>query len=158
MATPLEIYFSTAENQVSQCDEQTFGSISEFKEANVAGAPLAKSSKQVSTETDKALCEPIAVLWRNKEAGPQGKPITFENLVVHFDQGKFEEALSRDGLMLHARKNRKVSMAKAPEAEFCQHPSASRVAGQVPCEPKSPLLKQMWRPKQKALNLSLIHI
>ena len=54
--------------------------------------------------------------------------------------------------MLHARKHRKVSMAKAPEAEFCQHPSASRVAGQVPCKPKSPLSKQMWRPKQKALG------
>jgi len=57
--------------------------------------------------------------------------------------------------MLHARKHRKVSMAKAseqkPEAEFCRHPSASRVAGQVPCEPMSPLSKQMWRPKQSAL-------
>ena len=94
MATPLGMNFSTAENQVSQCDEQTFGSISEFKEANIARAPLAKSSKQVSAETDKALCEPTAVLWRNKEAGPQCKPITFENLVVHFDQGKFEEVLS----------------------------------------------------------------
>ena len=82
MATPLGMEFSTAENQVSQCDEQTFGSISEFKEANVARAPLAKSSKQVSAETNKALCEPTAVLWRNKEAGLQCKPITFENLVV----------------------------------------------------------------------------
>ena len=54
MAT-LGIDFSTAENQVLQCDEQTFGSISEFKEAGVARAPLAKSSKQVSMETDKAL-------------------------------------------------------------------------------------------------------
>ena len=70
MATPLGIEFSTVENQVSQCDEQTFGSISEFKEAGVARAPLAKSSKQVSAETDKAPCEPTAVLWRNKEAGP----------------------------------------------------------------------------------------
>ena len=107
-------------------------------------------------EIDKALCEPTAVLWRNREAGPQCEPITFENLVVHFDQGKFEESLSGGGLMLHARKHRKVSMAKVseqkPEAEFCQHPSASRVASQVPCESKSPLSKQMWRLKQKALG------
>ena len=44
---------------------------------------------------------------RDKEAGPQYKgqnlqPVTFENLVVHFDQGKFEEVLSGGGLMLHA--------------------------------------------------------
>ena len=40
MATPLGIEFSTVVNQVSQCDEQTFGSISEFKKAGVARAPL----------------------------------------------------------------------------------------------------------------------
>ena len=94
MATPLGTEFSTVENQVSQYDEQTFGSISKFKEAGVARSLLAKSSKQVSAETDKALCEPTAVLWRNKEARPQFKSITFENLVVHFDQEKFEEVLS----------------------------------------------------------------
>jgi len=97
MATPLGIDFSIVENQVSQCDEQTFGSISEFKEAGVARAPLAKSSKQVSVETDEALCEPTAALWRNKEAGPQNKDqnlqtVTFENLVVHFDQGKLKNS------------------------------------------------------------------
>ena len=113
MATPLGIEFSTVENQMSQCDEQTFRSTSEFKEAGVARAPLAKSSKQVSAETDMALYEPTTVFWRNKEAGPQCKgqnlqPVTFENLVVHFDQGKFEELLSGGGLMLHARKHRKV--------------------------------------------------
>ena len=70
MATPLGKIFSTVENQVSQCDEQTFGSISEFKKAGVARAPLAKTSKQVSVETDKALCEPTTVFGRNKEAGP----------------------------------------------------------------------------------------
>ena len=129
MATPLGTDFSTAENQVSQCDEQTFGSISEFGKAGAARAPLAKSSIQVSAETDKALCKPTAVLWRNKEGGPQFKPITFENLIVHFDQEKFEEVLSGGGLMLHARKHRKVSMTKVSEqklgVEFCQHPSAS---------------------------------
>ena len=55
MATPQGSDFSTVENQVSQCDEQTFGSTSEFKKAGVARAPLAKSSKQVSVETDEAL-------------------------------------------------------------------------------------------------------
>ena len=100
MATPLGNEFSTVENQVSQCDEQTFGSTFEFKKAGVTRAPLAK--KQVSEETDEALSEPATVLWRNKEAGPQCKgqnlqPVTFENLVVHFDQGKFEELLSGVG-------------------------------------------------------------
>ena len=71
-------------------------------------------------ETDEALCEPTTVLWRNKEAGPQCKgqnlePVTFENLVVHFDQGKFEELLSESDSMLRARKHRKVSMAKVSE-------------------------------------------
>ena len=129
MATPLGTTFSTAENQVSQCDEQTFGSISEFRKAGAARASLAKSSKKVSAETDKTICEPTAVLWRNKEARPQSKSFTFENLVVHFDQEKFEEVLSGGGLMLRARKHRKVSTAKVseqkPEAEFYQHPSAS---------------------------------
>jgi len=36
-----------------------------------------------------------SVFWRNKETvsqciGQHPEPITFENLVVHFDQGKFE--------------------------------------------------------------------
>ena len=57
--------------------------------------------------------------------------------------------------MLRARKHRKVSMTKVskrePEAEFYQHPSASRVANQVPCEPKSSPPRRMWRPKQKTL-------
>ena len=53
MATPLGIEFSTAENQVSQCDEHTFGSISEIGKAGAARASLAKSSMQVSAETDK---------------------------------------------------------------------------------------------------------
>jgi len=45
----------------------------------------------------------------------------------------------------------KVSEQK-PEGDSSQLLLASRVASQVPCEPKSPLPKQMWRPKQKALN------
>ena len=97
MATPLGMTeFSTAKNQVSQCDDQSFGSIAKTpvirsgqkkfeqllpggsktplrtrKEVGVARAPLANSSEQVSVETDKALCKPITVIWRNKEAGPQ---------------------------------------------------------------------------------------
>ena len=64
MATPLGKEFSTVENQVSQCDEQTFGSIAEtpvihsgqekfkqllpggtrkYKEVSIAGASLANS-------------------------------------------------------------------------------------------------------------------
>ena len=83
MATPLGIDFSTVENQVSQCDDQTFGSTSEFKKAGVARAHLAKSSKQVSVETDKALCEPTAVL-RNKKARPQSKSFTFDDECINF--------------------------------------------------------------------------
>ena len=71
MATPLGKKFSTAENQVSQCDEQTFGSNSEFRKADAARAFLAKSSRKVSAETEKVLCKPTAVIWRNKEARPQ---------------------------------------------------------------------------------------
>ena len=56
--------------------------------------------------------------------------------------------------MLRARKHKKVSTAKVsnqkPEAEFCQHPTASHVARQVPCEPKHPLPKRIWKPKQES--------
>jgi len=56
--------------------------------------------------------------------------------------------------MLRARKHKRVSTTKVsnqkPEAEFCQHPSASCVANQVPREPKSPLSRRVWKPKQKS--------
>ena len=42
-------------------------------------------------------------------------------------------------------------LEQKPEGASSQLLSASRMASQVPCEPKSPLPKQMWRPKQKAL-------
>ena len=100
MATPLGIVFSSAENQVSQCDEQTFGSISEFRKAGAARSSLAKSSSKVSAETEKVLCKPAAVLWRNKETCPQPRSCTSENLVIQIDQGRFEEVLSGGGLML----------------------------------------------------------
>ena len=61
------------------------------------------------------------VFFRNKEMmsqcnGQIAKPITIENLVIHFDQEKFEEFLSGGGPTLHARKHRRVSVAKAPLA------------------------------------------
>ena len=56
--------------------------------------------------------------------------------------------------MLHARKHRKVTMTKVSEykleAKSSQLLSVSREASHVPCEPKSPLPKKMWKPKQKA--------
>ena len=88
MATPLGNNFSTIENQVSQCDEQTFRSVAKtsvihsgqekfkqlllggsksplctrkYKKVGIAGIPLANSSKQVSVETDKALRKPTTV-------------------------------------------------------------------------------------------------
>jgi len=89
MVTPLGTFFSTVENQVSQCDDQTLGSIAEtlvihfdqekfeqllyggitsplhvhkHRKASVARAPLATSEKQVSVETTKVLCEPNTTL------------------------------------------------------------------------------------------------
>ena len=112
---------------MSQCDEQTFRSTAECKEVSAARIPLANSSKQVSVETDKALRKPTTIFWRNKE-GQDLWPITFENLVVHFDQGKFEELLSGGGPMLDARKHRKVSVTKVSE----QKPALDgRVAEQI---------------------------
>ena len=84
MATPLKNAFSTIENQVSQCDDQTLRSFAEtltihparfeqllsggstsplhvhkHSKVGVARAPLATSWKQVSFEINKILCEPI---------------------------------------------------------------------------------------------------
>jgi len=85
-----------------------------------------------------------------------------ENLVIHFDQEKFEELLSGGGSVLHARKHRKVSMAKTSVATerkpaltgqatgrtsfqllsaSTEAKSASRKARQVLCEPKTSLSK-----------------
>ena len=93
--------------------------------------------------------------------GQNPEPVTFKNLIVHFDQGKFEKLLSKGSPVLHTRKYRKVSMAKVSEQKpalagqvtgraSSQLLLASREASQVPCEPKSPLPKQMRKPKQKA--------
>jgi len=94
-----------------------------------------------------------SVFWRNKETvspceGQNPEPVTFENLVVHFDHGKFEELLSEGSPVLHTRKHRKVLMAKVSEQKpalagqvtkraSSQLLSASREASQVSCEPKS---------------------
>ena len=82
------------------------------------------------------------------------KLLSFIEYLCNFTLSFFPIILSGGGPMLRARKHRKVSMTKVskqePEAEFCQHPSASRVANQVPCEPKSPLPRRIWRPKQKS--------
>ena len=113
------------------------------------------------------------VLWRNKETVSQCndqslEPVLFKNLVIHFDQEKFEELLSEGSPVLHARKHRKISVAKASEhkpvlagratgrassqllSASTEVTGALRKASQVPCEPKTSLPKQMWRPKQKA--------
>ena len=60
------------------------------------------------------------VFWCNKETvsqceGQNPEPVTFENLVIRFDQGKFEELLSEGSPVLHIRKHRKVSMVKVSE-------------------------------------------
>jgi len=112
MATPLGKDLSTTEDQVSQCDNQTLGSISEFRKTGAARSFLAKSSRTVSAETEKVLRKPTAVLWRNKEARLRPKFRTFKNLVVRIDQRRFEEVLSGGGLMLRAREHKKVFTAK----------------------------------------------
>ena len=88
MATPLGTYFSTVENQVSQCDDQTLGSIAEtlvihfdqekfeqllyggitsplhvhkHRKVRIARRALATSWKQVFVKTNKVLCKPITV-------------------------------------------------------------------------------------------------
>ena len=112
-----------------------------------------------------------SVFWRNKETQCNDQslePIIFENLVIHFDQEKFKELLSEGSPALHARKHRKISVAKASEhkpalagrttgGSSSQLLSASTEAtgvlskaNQVLWEPKILLPKQMWRPKQKA--------
>ena len=48
--------------------------------------------------------------WSNVER------VAVENLVIHFDQEKFEELLSRNGPVLDARKHKRVSVAKTPLA------------------------------------------
>ena len=64
-----------------------------------------------------------SVFWHNKETvsqcnGQNLEPVIFENLVIHFDQEKFEELISEGSPVLHTRKHRKISVAKASEQKF----------------------------------------
>ena len=95
MTIPLGTPFSTAENQVSQCDDQTLKSIAKTlvvyfdqkkfkqllsegsksplhvrkqKKVSVAKVPLATSGKQVSVETIKVPCEPSTVSCEARQA------------------------------------------------------------------------------------------
>ena len=57
------------------------------------------------------------IFFHNKEMMSQcnnqsAEPIIIENLVIHFDQEKFEELLSRGGPILHAQKHKRVSVGK----------------------------------------------
>jgi len=57
------------------------------------------------------------VFFRNKETMSQCnsqnlEPVIVKNLVIHFDQEKFEELLSGGSPVLHALKYRKVSVTK----------------------------------------------
>ena len=70
-----------------------------------------------------------SVLFRNKEImsqcnGQNAEPVIVENLVIHFDQEKFEEFLSGGSPARHTRKHRKVSVAKAPVATEQKSPKA----------------------------------
>ena len=61
------------------------------------------------------------VFFRNKEMmlqcnGQSAEPITVKNLVIHFDQEKFEELLSGGGPAPYVRKHRRFSVVKAPLA------------------------------------------
>ena len=94
-ATPLGNCFSTAKNQVSQCDDQTLESITEtliihfdqemleqllsggsksplhvrkHRKASVAKVPLAPSENQVSVETIKVPCEPNTASCEARQA------------------------------------------------------------------------------------------
>jgi len=72
---------------------------------------------------EKKMATPLGnrVFFCNKEMmsqcnGQNVEPVTVENLVIHFDQEKFEKLLSKGSPALHARKNRRVSVAKSPVA------------------------------------------
>ena len=88
----------------------------------------------------------INVFSRNKEMMSQcnsqnAEPVTVENLVIHFDQEKFKELLFRGSLVLHARKHRRVSVARAPvatEHKSTKPASTARAIGQTSLQ--SPLV------------------
>ena len=105
-ATLLGIVFSTAENQVSQCDDQTFGSIAEtlvihfdqerfeqlsggsasplhvHKEVSVVRVPLANSWNQVFVEINKALCKPITASGEAKQTLCESTTVSVETNIA----------------------------------------------------------------------------
>ena len=92
--------------------------------------------------------------------GQNPEPIVVENLVIHFDQEKFEELLSGGSPVLHARKHRKVFVAKASVATEQKSALTMRANGQTSLQllsteaksasRKTSLSKQVWSAKQKA--------
>ena len=73
------------------------------------------------------------VFFRNKEImsqsnGQNTEPVIVENLAIHFDQEKFKELLSGGSPTRHARKHKKVSVAKAPVATEQKSPKALATA------------------------------
>jgi len=69
-------------------------------------------------ENKKATQLGTRIFFHNKEMMSQcndqsTEPITVEYLVIHFDQEKFEELLSRGDPTLHTQKYRKASVAKS---------------------------------------------
>ena len=120
MATLLETVFSTAENQVSQRDDQTFGSIAEtlvihfnqerfeqllsggstrplhvrkHKEVSVATFPLATSWKQVSEGTNKTLYKPITVSGEAKQTLCESNTVSAENIASRQHINTMREAI-----------------------------------------------------------------
>ena len=65
-----------------------------------------------------------SVFFRNKEMmsqcnGQNAEPVVVENLVIHFDQERFEQLLSGGSTSpLHVRKHREVSVARTSLATF----------------------------------------
>ena len=116
---------------MSQCDDQTFGSVAEtlviqfnqerfeqflfggstsplHREVSVARAPLANSWKQVSVETNKTLCKPIIVSGEAKQTLCESSTVSAENIASR------------------------------------QHVNTVREATKVPREPKTTSAKAMW--------------
>jgi len=156
IATLLGNAFSTAENQVSQSDDQTFGSIAETlvihfdqerfeqllsrgstsplhlcknREVSVAKAPMANSWKQVSVETNKALCKPITVLGEAKQTLCESSTVSAETTVL----GEAKQTLCESSTV-----SAETNIASR------QHVNTAREAIKVPREPKIASAKAMW--------------
>ena len=108
MATLLENAFPNVENQVSQCDDQTLGSIAEklvihfaqerfeqllwgstsplhvhkHRKVRVARRALATSWKQVFVKTNKVLCKPITVSSEATQTLCESSTVLIETNIV----------------------------------------------------------------------------